>query len=591
MSNSNILELSLSQIRTVVNSSEKDNPELNISILRNCTIEQISMFYEYLSLQLGYNLRLDIGTYDNILQDLSNSENHDKFKNADCIVIFLEIRILSPRLFYSFNTLSEHEIKKEQQNVEDYIQQTLLSIKSVSDAVVIYHGFLYPSYFVHGILDHSYENVQIRLIENLNKYAQNLLKDIGNGYFINVNLVKSRIGDEKFFDNRYWYISKLPYSIESLREIASEDFKIIRALKGKSKKCIIVDCDNTLWGGVVGEDGTHGIKLGMDYPGVCYRDFQSTILSYYNAGVTISLCSKNNEDDVWDVFEKNSNMVLKRDHISSYQINWDDKVTNIKRISSELNISLEHITFIDDSEFEINLVKQSLPQVQCIQLPFKKPSDYRQILSRNSLFDSLSYTNEDRVRNVFYKNQKKRDSLKVDLNNDVSKFLESLELTTKITRSDLADVNRISQLTLRTNQFNLRTQRYSESEIKEFICSDVYDIYQISASDKFGEYGVIGACIIKIDKESCFIDTFLMSCRAIGRGIETIFLSYIIDKINEKNVFTIYAEFISSEKNVQVKDFYLQHNFRNYIKKKNYFIFNKKSKKIVIPSHITCHQN
>ena len=321
-----------------------------------------------------------------------------------------------------------------------------------------------------------------------------------------------------------------------------------------------MDCDNTLWGGIIGEDGLSGIALGSTYPGSAFLEFQKEILSLHSRGVILAICSKNNISDVEEVFRDHPAMILKMEHITSWEVNWDNKATNIMRIAKKVNIGLDSILFLDDSRFETELVKEKLPDVQTILLPKDKPFEYRWILSALGVFDNPVATNEDKLRTKFYSQDKLRKEELPD-NMDLDGYCLSLETELTIGIVTEKTLPRISQQTQKTNQFNLTTYRYSEADISDLVSKPASDIYWISAKDKFGDMGIIGTCILRYKGRSAHIDTFLLSCRALGRKIEDKFLEEICYLANKKGMKTVVGKYIPTKKNQQVKTFYERNGF------------------------------
>ena len=327
---------------------------------------------------------------------------------------------------------------------------------------------------------------------------------------------------------------------------------------GKAKKALIFDCDNTLWKGILGEDGFDNIEMSAKTnDGSIFSEIQAMALALNKQGILIGLCSKNNPDDVDEVIKSHPDMQLRNEHISINKSNWSDKVSNLKDISQELNIGLDSLVFVDDSSFEVNLIREQLPEITVLQVP-ERLYEYPKMLRENSgLFYNLSLTAEDRKKTDMYKQQVKRTSIKMEYS-DIKDYLVSLGLKMIIYQDDESIIPRMSQMTQKTNQFNLTTKRYTEGDIQKFINDSNSDVYAFSVSDKFGDSGVTGLCITNIDDNSktANIDTLLMSCRIIGRNVEYAFIDYIIKIIKEKKINVIKAKYIKTQKNEQVKEFY-----------------------------------
>ena len=452
------------------------------------------------------------------------------------------------------------ELVKEATNLLNFIESVLTSIRKNSQASVLVNGFEVPVSNSFGVLDYQYPDKKVNAVRDLNRRLLELINKFDGVYYVDLDLIRSTIGQKAFFDIRHWHMSRLPYSRETLRILSMEYFKFIRALKGKNKKCLILDCDNTLWGGIVGEDGLNHITIGKTYPGSAYKEFQEAILDLYHRGVMICLCSKNDQEAVLNVLDKHPDMVLKRDHFLKMKINWNDKSQNIREIAEELNIGLDSLVFIDDSEFETNLIRQVLPMVTTITLP-KDPTLYGELLRSSGLFDSLTYSAEDKARNAMYKAQEKREEEKQNFT-DIGEYLKYLEMEVDIHSADDFSIPRIFQLAQKTNQFNLTTKRYSKSELKTLSEGNNSGVFSLKLADRFGDNGIVGLMVLLYETGLCRIDSFLLSCRVIGREAEKLMLHHILEECAKRNITRIIGTYIPTAKNSLVREFYSQNKFK-----------------------------
>jgi FkbH-like protein len=382
-------------------------------------------------------------------------------------------------------------------------------------------------------------------------------------------------------------MARAPLGKDVLVPLGQEYGKFIRALRGKSKKCLVLDCDNTLWGGVIGEDGLSGIKLGSTYPGSAYHAFQQEILNLYHRGVILALCSKNNEADVLEVFREHPDMLLKEHHFSTWQINWDDKATNLVRIAEDLNIGIDSFVFVDDSVFECEWVGKQLPQVAVLQLD-GKISSYRNKLSGIGFFDALTFSEEDRKRSGMYVQAKERKNM-LQSASSLEDYLVDLQLQAEIGTPGKKEIPRVSQLTQKTNQFNLTTYRYTEGEIQNFVESVDSEVYFLRLSDRISDLGIVGVVIVKFEEEYAEIDSFLFSCRALGRGVEDALLCFVVKRVIEKGKKRIEGKYLPTQKNSQVADFYIKHGFQLISEKEegSSWSYSIESEKIVHPYWIS----
>ena len=353
------------------------------------------------------------------------------------------------------------------------------------------------------------------------------------------------------FDWKFYFISQMGINPKLTKDFQAWWQLKLDSIALKRKKCIVLDLDNTLWDGVLGEDGISGIKIGGDYPGKAFAFFQKSLLQLSKAGVILTVCSKNNEEDVLEAWEKNPFMVLKKEHFAAYRINWMDKATNIKELADELNIGLDSFVFIDDNPTERELIKQALPMVEVPDFPsqpYELPVFFKDVVEK--YFRVYSVTSEDKKKTEQYKANAQRAQAQRGFV-DFDAFLESLNIQITIESANEFNIPRIAQMTQKTNQFNLTTRRYTDADVRSFL-QNGWKIWCIGVADKFGDNGITGCIMVNGDT----IDTFLLSCRILGKGIEDAFIKKTLGLLKENGIVTVKATFIPTAKNAQVADFY-----------------------------------
>jgi len=556
--------VTFAEIQDILNKANLgDMPRLNISILRNVTVEPIIPYLKYLTYEIGFAAEIRMGDYDNIVQESLGVKEGILHKDTDCVLIFMKLENLSWNLARNFSALAAEDLQNEVMRIQEIIANILAGIRKQTGGMILWHGFELPLYPGLGIWDSQIPAGQSGIITELNEFLRISLRGIPNAYYVDLNLCLARVGGQTFYDDRYWHIGRAPYSREALCGIASEDFKFIRSLKGRSKKCLVLDCDNVLWGGIIGEDGMSGIHLGKTYPGSPYYEFQQEALNLYNRGILIALCSKNNAEDVWEVFRTHPEMVIREKHIAAAEINWDDKATNLRKIAADLNIGLESLVFVDDSEFEVNFVRRAVPEVTVIHFPKGNTVNYRNMLASCGLFDTLTVSVEDRERGMMYKAEALRKKLQVQAP-DLITYMKSLEMVVEIKLADEFTLPRIAQLTRKTNQFNLTTRRYSEADIKNYMEAKDVDVLSLRLEDQFGDSGLVGVCILKYIGQEAVIDTFLLSCRVLGRGVEDVFIIQALKMAKQRGCEAVIGAYYPTAKNAQVKDFYPKQGFEQF---------------------------
>ena len=376
---------------------------------------------------------------------------------------------------------------------------------------------------------------------------------------LDIKELASNIGRDKFYSPRMWYLGSIPYSMTGEKAIAEEISNALNAIKGRRAKCIVLDLDNTLWGGVIGEDGIGGIELSTTKEGSRYRDFQKRIKDIKEEGAILAVVSKNNMEDAMDGINNHPDMILHAKDFVAIKANWEPKPVNIGELAKELNIGLDSFVFIDDNPIERETVKTALPQVIVPEFP-KDTANLEKFAIEigKKYFPTLKLTKEDTQKTEQYQIEYKRSELKKEAPS-LEDYLKSLEMKLTIREITEEDVPRVAQLTQKTNQFNLTTRRYTESDIRRMKEDGHYKIWIGELEDKFGSYGKVILAIVRLAPEHrAVIDTFLMSCRVMGRNVETEFLRHIEQSLKEEGIREIIGEYIETPKNKAVQNFYIQ---------------------------------
>ena len=370
------------------------------------------------------------------------------------------------------------------------------------------------------------------------------------------------IGSERFFDRRWWYTSRFPFSPAAAQDVVRRVMAVGAVLKRPRAKVIVLDADNTLWGGIVGEDGLEGIALGPDYPGNCYVAFQRRVLEYQQRGFVLAMCSKNNEADVLEVLRRHPHQVLREEHFAALRVNWRDKPQNLRALAEDLNLGLESFVFVDDSAHECSVVRQTLPMVEVVQTP-ARAVEMPACLDRVSRLEIIALTEEDRRKSEMYVQDRMRRAM-ASASVDLSTYLKSLEMEMTVAFNDGRQSTRVAQLTQKTNQFNLTTRRYSEEEIRRLVEADDCLVAHFSLRDIFGDSGLVGVAIVSLrSREAAELDTLLMSCRVVGRKAETAFLESILEELQRRGVTRLVANYLPTSKNSLVATFLPDHRFES----------------------------
>lgn len=459
--------------------------------------------------------------------------------------------------FYQVSVNPENSNKVHE--IEHFFNQILYLSKKIPSS----KNFLL--FTIHDLICDRWTNSEYETSEaiiDFNNMLRNLSLENSNIKIIDFNDFMNSVSFETLVNWKYYYTSFALLNPALSGKFQEWFLKKYNAILSKRKKCLVLDLDNTLWGGIIGEDGIEGIKIGNSYPGNCYADFQKYISEASKAGIMLSICSKNNENDANEVIQNHPDMVLKSNNFVAKRINWNNKVSNIKEIASELNIGLDSMVFIDDNPVEREIVQKAIPEITVPNFP-KEPYNivpfFKKVLSDH--FQIYKLTNEDLEKTNQYRENIIRNNFKKEFNS-IDEYLQNLEIEIEIKKADKFNINRLAQMTQKTNQFNLTSKRYSEIDLNKFI-DDGHSILCASVKDKFGDNGItLLAIILNEPNMQAQIDTYLLSCRILGRGIEDVFLKFLLNYLYKNGIKRIGASYIQTSKNSQVAEFYEKNGFK-----------------------------
>lgn len=377
-----------------------------------------------------------------------------------------------------------------------------------------------------------------------------------NLYIFRLKELVCEVGRNKFYSAKLWYLGGIKFAGAGNSRIAGEMEAIIRAEQGRRKKCLLLDLDNTLWGGVVGELGANGIELATVKEGARFHDFQQRIKELQASGIILGIVSKNNWEDVREVFETNPHMVLKETDFAAIRVNWQDKAENIREIAVELNIGLDSMVFIDDNPVEREAIKRFIPEIAVPDFP-KDTAELEQFIRQvwQDYFFALDVVQEDLKKTVMYRQNNQRAAA-METAGSMEEYLQSLNTVIRILPAGADDVERVAQLTQKTNQFNLTTKRYQENDIRYFIETPLYDVFVASVSDRFGDNGKVGVLILQQQANTVKLDSFVMSCRVMGRKIEDQLMDYIEGYYRNKGYEYLLTNYCPTAKNKPVENLF-----------------------------------
>ena len=536
-----------------------DRIALKIAVLRSFTVEPAFPVVRAAALTHHLGLEIIVGDHNTYAQDILTPDGLPYEADIDAVILAVNARDIAPDLWGRFTSLSEAAVADTINSTVEAFESLFAAFRERSDKALVVHNLEQPPETADGILDAQNANGQQSALRRINSSIREAASRYKEIYVLDYDALVSRYGRRSWNDEGRWMAMRMPIASEHLAHLADEWLKFLMPIAGCTCKALILDLDNTLWGGVVGEDGLDGIKLDGEFPGAAFQAVQAKALDLYERGVILGICSKNNPDDALAAIESHPGMLLKPQHFAAIRANWQDKATNLKEIAEELSIGTDALALLDDNPVERLWVRGQMPEVTVIAVP-DDPLALAPALATCPAFERLSLTDDDRQRGRFYAEERERTEHQASLTS-VEDYYRSLQMSLDVSRPDAGQILRISQLTQRTNQFNMTTRRYSEQEIGKLMDDPKVLIYAARSSDRFGDNGIIGAIILRLDGKLADIDTLLLSCRVIGRTIETAFLAAAIQAARAKGVRQLRGHFLPTAKNAPAKDFFEQNGF------------------------------
>lgn len=495
-----------------------------------------------------------VGAYNQYNQEILNSAS-DLYKfNPDITFLFIDVRAALKDLFHYPYSISQEERKQFVNTITEEILNLTKKFSDTTKSKLVLANFNTPTFSPYGIFENKTEFGFKRMLYEINSMLEDALLNSDSIYVFDFAHFVVKFGEKNVFDYKQFFFGDMQINLDYIPHLATNLMSYVIAYSGMTKKCIVLDLDNTLWGGIVGEDGFNGIKLGLEPPGNAFVEFQKILLSLHQRGIILAINSKNNYDDAIMVINEHPHMILREEHFASLKINWTDKVSNMKEIADEINIGMDSIAFFDDDPVNREYMQVNLPEVLTVNLPHD-PSEFVNILQNMNEFSVLNITHEDQQRGKMYAEQRKRSELEKSVPN-LENFLKQLDLKVSIKNANEFTIPRISQLTLKTNQFNLTTKRYQENDIRKLSEDKNYLVRCAQVQDKFGDNGITAVFIVKKENQKEWvIDTFLLSCRVMGREVERGILSHIVNEAKNNHVEKIRAQFLPTAKNKPIEDF------------------------------------
>ncbi len=502
----------------------------------------------------GFRLETYVSPFGQYVQELMSPASGIAAFKPDAVVLAVRLQDACTLIYENFNALDEAAVQSICNEWINTFRQAVKSFRKQSQASILCVNYELPAYPALGLADCNTVPSQIRTIASLNRTLNEIAAETGNMHIIDVDRFTACVGRSRIVDPKLWFWGRIPIASEHQWAYVGEITRMLRATTGKARKVLALDCDNTIWGGVLGDVGKDGIALGHDYPGNAFVALQKRALDLYHRGVVLVVASKNEHTAVKDVFENHPEMVLRPEHVSCFAVNWEPKPQNLQRVANTLNLNLDSFVFVDDHPVECAMMREMLPQVLTVNLP-EDPARYEQTLAQLDCFDQLAVSDEDRRRGEMYRKEAARAEFRSE-SDDLESFFVGLNMRVSIACNDESTLARASQLTQRTNQFNMTTVRRSESEILELMRAENTDVYTIRLNDRFGDNGIVGLAIVRKERDNAVLDTFLMSCRVLGRSVEHAFLAWIGKRMLARKATVIEGRYNETPKNKPFSRFF-----------------------------------
>lgn len=568
--------LNFSELKKNLKKDFSQFPLVKIALLGDSPTQLLNQALKGYAFTHGWNTEIWEADFDQIERQILDPDSDFYKQSPDFVLLFPSVQ----KLRIKFYQLSKEKQKGFANDITHQWRMLCSTLQQKLNTKVLLMNFAPYDDGVFGSFSSKTPFSFTSQVRAINVSLDNLSIEFKNLFLVDVNSMHALVGNDSAISSSIYINSGIVFNLDFLPRVTLEICQIIGAIKGRFHKCLILDLDNTLWGGIVGDDGWENLEIGDLGIGKAFTQIQSWAKQLKSRGIILCVCSKNDESIAKEVFEKHPDMKLRLDDVAVFVANWKTKVENIRFIQSVLNIGFDSMVFIDDNPFERNIVRTGIPELFVPELP-EDPAEYLSFLESLHLFETASLSEEDETRTKQYQEEAKRTVVQSAFANE-GEFLESLDMKAEVNTFSKYNIPRVAQLSQRSNQFNLRTIRYTEDDIEQIGKNPDYTGLAFSLQDKYGDYGLISLIILRLKNNQCFIDTWLMSCRVLKRGMEQFVLNSIVKIALAKGFDKIYGEYIPTAKNSLVKDHYSSLGFefqgdnkwvltlKNYIFHKNF---------------------
>ncbi|MEO1008906.1 MAG: HAD-IIIC family phosphatase [Planctomycetota bacterium] len=543
-------------------------PTLDLLVLRSVTLEPVAPLARACAAEFGVDLRIRFGEFNAWTQELLDPRSIAYADPApQAVVLAVQTRDIAPILWSGAAGLSRDDALAEADRVASELASLIRTFRDRSAAHLVVHTLEQPAWPTLGVALESRDGTHARQAEAIGRINDRLraaAAEVPGVHVLDYDALVARHGRERWHDEDKFLTMRMPLAADALLPLAREWSRFLLPIAGRQSKCLVLDLDNTLWGGIVGEDGPDGIQLGVEHPGAHYVAIQRAALDLYHRGVVLALCSKNNPGDADEVLRSHPHMLIRPEHLAAVRVNWTDKAQNLREIAAELNIGVDSLVFLDDNPVERELVRTLAPEVMVLEPASADPKHMLRAIRECPLFERLALSDDDRSRGRMYVEQRQRTELQ-SAATSLEDYWRSLAMVAEVgivdETTDSATVERIAQLTQKTNQLNMTTKRYSTQDVQAFARDGDSSVYWIRVADRFGDNGIVGVVIARIEGDAWHLDTLLMSCRVIGRTVETCMLATVAEHARDAGASRLEGWFYPTKKNPPARAIYEDHGF------------------------------
>jgi FkbH-like protein len=548
LSSNHLHRLARSVVKAISDGASAPLDRMTLAVASNATTDLLTTALIGSGARYGLALSIETAPFGITLQAALDSSSSVLDSRPDVVLLALDHRAHFPETVG--NDAAETNLRAAQERLAELVS----AFKASSNAMLVVQTLAMPPERVFGSFEHRQPGTLAWLVARFNEWL--LMTIAGPGVAVlDVASLAANIGCASWFDPAQWYLARLPFAQRYVPYYSEHVARLLAAIRGKSRKVLVLDLDNTIWGGVIGDDGLRGVKLGQGDPvGEAFLELQRAALSLKARGVLLALCSKNDEQVALSAIREHPDMLLKEEDFSAFQINWSDKASNLEVLAKRLSLGLDSFVFFDDNPFEREQVRAALPNVFVPELP-ADPAGYARLLLTSGVFEAMSFSQEDRDRADQYAANAQRKTL-LTQSRDLDGYFRSLDMRVVFTADGSIGWERFAQLINKSNQFNLTTRRYSEAEVLALADDPSTLTLQVRLLDRFGDNGLISCVICRCERRDWLIDAWVMSCRVLGRQVEEAVLNEIVRRATAAGIETIRGTYRATDRNGMVKDHY-----------------------------------